>query len=203
MNRLHEFEIRHGLSQQQVADAAAILYDAFERKLSPFLRSRADAIAVIRAILNPAVVIAAVRRGMVVGLCGVRRRGQRFLRPRLRPFVRQFGPMGGPARLLAFLVLEAPVPKGELMIESLAVRPDMRGRTIGTQILRAAYAYARSGNLAALRLDVVDTNPDAQRLYERLGFRYLRKRRYPFMRRLMGFSAVTTMRWPVDSQRST
>ena len=45
----------------------------------------------------------------------------------------------------------------------------------------------------AVRLDVVDSNPRARRLYEREGFVPVRTVRTPYLQRAMGFAASTTM----------
>jgi ribosomal protein S18 acetylase RimI-like enzyme len=73
------------------------------------------------------------------------------------------------------------------------VAADARGRGIGTAPLTAAVALARQQGFGQLRLDVVDTNPRARALYERLGFVALRTQRTPFLRRWLGFGAVTRM----------
>ena len=52
---------------------------------------------------------------------------------------------------------------------------------------------ARNDGLTGLTLEVVDTNPDARRLYERLGFREINTINLPFLERLMGFRASTSM----------
>jgi hypothetical protein len=40
---------------------------------------------------------------------------------------------------------------------------------------------------------VVDTNPRARKLYEREGYVAVRTEATPYLRRMMGFGAVTTM----------
>lgn len=61
---------------------------------------------------------------------------------------------------------------GELYIDSIAVREDCRGRGIATRLLQAAVDKARAMNLPAVGLLVDKGNPKAERLYERVGFRY-------------------------------
>ena len=51
----------------------------------------------------------------------------------------------------------------------LAVRPDHRGRGIGTRLLRATIGLARAQGATALGLSVAERNP-ALRLYRRAGF---------------------------------
>jgi ribosomal protein S18 acetylase RimI-like enzyme len=48
---------------------------------------------------------------------------------------------------------------------------------------------------AGIRLEVVDENPDARRLYEREGFVAGRRWSLPAGRRWLGFAGSTVMRW--------
>jgi ribosomal protein S18 acetylase RimI-like enzyme len=78
-------------------------------------------------------------------------------------------------------------------MDGIVVHPSARGQGIGTQLLEALFQYAREHGFARVRLDVVDTNPRARQLYERQGFVAVKTRQYPFLRRVLGFAAVTTM----------
>jgi len=53
-------------------------------------------------------------------------------------------------------------------VDVVYVRPEARGRGLGTELLRAAAEHA--GEDAVLELDVLESNEGARRLYERLGF---------------------------------
>lgn len=57
-----------------------------------------------------------------------------------------------------------------LYIDSVAVDAQYGGRGIGTQLIQAAIDRARSLHLPYVTLNVDKTNPNASRLYERLGF---------------------------------
>lgn len=60
---------------------------------------------------------------------------------------------------------------GEYYIDSLAVIPAMRGRGIGTALLRYGIAHARHMAVKEIVLAVSPDNQKAQRLYRSLGFR--------------------------------
>lgn len=51
-------------------------------------------------------------------------------------------------------------------VEDLAVHPDHRSRGIGTQLLIAARAWARSRGATHLELDTAESRTDAQRFYD-------------------------------------
>lgn len=56
-------------------------------------------------------------------------------------------------------------------INNLAVRPELRGRGFGLQMLEAVIAEARRLGAESLALEVRRSNVAAQRLYKRAGFR--------------------------------
>lgn len=56
-------------------------------------------------------------------------------------------------------------------INNLAVRPELRQRGLGSQLLQAVIAEARKLGAATLTLEVRRSNVAAQRLYLRAGFR--------------------------------
>jgi ribosomal protein S18 acetylase RimI-like enzyme len=55
-------------------------------------------------------------------------------------------------------------------VTDLYVKPEARGHGIGSQLLAALIDPARSSGLDHVSLEVLVRNPDARRLYERLGF---------------------------------
>jgi len=58
---------------------------------------------------------------------------------------------------------------GHIYLGVLEILPELQGRGLGTAIVRDLQAEAKGAGLP-LRLQVLKTNPAAQRLYERLGF---------------------------------
>jgi ribosomal-protein-alanine N-acetyltransferase len=73
------------------------------------------------------------------------------------------------------------VAADEAEILTLAVAPRSRGRGVGTSLMHAAMAHARTAGAAGLLLEVASNNAAALALYGRLGFARvgLRRRYYP------------------------
>ena len=67
------------------------------------------------------------------------------------------------------IVLEDETAAGELYIDTLSVLPTAQGRGIGSQLVR--HLCEVSSQPLGLLVDV--NNPEAERLYSRLGFEYL------------------------------
>jgi ribosomal protein S18 acetylase RimI-like enzyme len=77
-------------------------------------------------------------------------------------------------RLPALLKMQSTIGRigrNEFYISNVAVYQHHRRSGIGAQLVAWARKEAARGGAAALVLDVETDNPDAQRLYERLGFR--------------------------------
>jgi ribosomal protein S18 acetylase RimI-like enzyme len=59
-------------------------------------------------------------------------------------------------------------------------------------------SYARENDYDRVRLDVIDTNPRARKLYERKGFKAIETQKYPYLRWLLGFGGSTAMELALD-----
>ena len=70
---------------------------------------------------------------------------------------------------------------------------------IGTMLLDEAHAIASEQGMRWVRLDVIDTNPRAQALYDRLGYKVTKVQSFRYMERWMGFGGMVSMELPLDS----
>lgn len=84
-------------------------------------------------------------------------------------------------------------------MDGIAVDAGIRGRGVGSLLIEEVAAVAAEQDCREIRLDVIDTNPRARALYERRDFTAVRTERTPYLRGLLGFGAVTTMRRPVEA----
>ncbi len=123
-------------------------------------------------------------------------RGRRFYVVPWRVWRAEFGMVGGLWRWLWFRLGQKFVhPAADaLRVDGIAVSAAARGLGVGTQLMAALDAHARAAGLRAVELEVVDTNPDARRLYERLGFVVLREAHYGRLTAGGGFTGATYMR---------
>jgi ribosomal protein S18 acetylase RimI-like enzyme len=82
---------------------------------------------------------------------------------------------GVPAMFVPLIELENLVP-GTWYVNVLAVRPELRGRGIGSRLLDIAGQRAAETGSAGQSIIVSDANHGARRLYERHGFRHKAER---------------------------
>ena len=69
------------------------------------------------------------------------------------------------------------------------------GKGVGTKLLNTLIEHAESHNFAAIRLDVIDKNHGAQRLYERIGFVEVANSDIGPLRHLFGFQKSATLNY--------
>ena len=105
--------------------------------------------------------------GEVAGVCVAYDGGQ--LHALRRAFVEEMAARFG----RDFSGMDDETSGGEFYADSLAVWPCWRGRGIATALLRATAERGREAGLPCVGLLVDQGNPLAERLYQRVGFRYV------------------------------
>ena len=183
-------EIIPKLAENQRVRAGQIYYQAFRRKLQPLVGSPAQASQILTAGLNLDMVMGVVVDGELSGIAGLHTRQGIFLQVVLRDSLHNLGPVRG---LFAWVVINlftvSPnCSPDELRIAALAVDSALQGQGLGSRLLEAVFDRARREGYHAVRLEVVDTNLGARRLYERFGFGIIATHRYPIPRNWLGFS---------------
>ncbi|GIG61942.1 molybdopterin-guanine dinucleotide biosynthesis protein MobC [Longispora fulva] len=174
--------------------AAELYWEAFGRKLGPALGPAERGVAFLAAHLHPDRAVAAMAGDRLVAVAGYRHGGRALLGGGPLDVLRAYGPVRGLPRVALLALLERHAAPGELVMDGIAVDPALRGQGIGSLLLDEVAAVARDLGHDRIRLDVIDANPRARALYERHGFVAGRTEATPYLRRLLGFGAVTTMR---------
>jgi ribosomal protein S18 acetylase RimI-like enzyme len=187
-----QIEIHLGLPERYRRQAAELFYEAFREKFQPLMTSSEHGVTILAKGLVPEMMIVALAGQQIVGAAGLYYHKKVFCNPGLSSFVEEFGWLSGFFRFVMFLLF---IVGGDhdLTIDAIAVTASMRGKGVGTQLLEVVFDFARQNGFKSVSLEVVDTNPAARRLYERLGFVPTKTRKYPYLRNLMGFSTATMM----------
>lgn len=191
--------IQLGVPQEHFEAATALYCEAFHEKLTPFLGARERAARFLSAGLTADRAFIALHDQRVVGIAGFKVNGKGLYEPGFGPFIQEYG-WTASARLVGLLLLERAEDTDVLLMDGIAVSSAVRGKGIGTRLLRAIEAHARALNKQAIRLDVIDTNPGARRLYERFGFEAIKTRGIGPLKHLFSFQASTEMHKQVTGQ---
>lgn len=173
--------------------AAEVYYEAFRRKFRLLLGAEVKAKAVLANDFNLDYAFVALEGDKVLGIAGIQHGGKHFVAIRLSTMQRHFGWLPGLYHFTMMKLFERAQRPGELMMDGIAVAPEARGKGIGTRLLASVTEYARENGFKYVRLDVVNTNPDARRLYEREGFEVVKTSHYGVFTRGLGFSGSHEM----------
>jgi len=183
-----------GIAASDRGRAAELYEEAFGGKLGVGVKSREHRINILSAglVLNHG--FCALQGSQLVGLAGfTTSNGSLTGDITYRSILREVGFFKGQWAALILGLFDREARQGELLMDGIAVSADCRGQGIGTQLFAALKVYAAENQYSAIRLDVIDTNPAARQLYERLGFVAERTNTFEILRPLLGFGASTTM----------
>jgi len=186
--------IRNGFPDDQRAAAASLYYGAFGAKLGKLMGHDGRAERFFARVLDPHHAISALSPdGKLLGFAGFKTEAGAFAGGGLRDFAAIYGWVGTLWRAPLLALLERDLSAGQLLMDGIAIAPKARGLGIGSKLLAAILDEARRRGMREVRLDVIDTNPRARALYERVGFRAERTDDIGPLRHLFGFRAATRM----------
>ncbi|MGW0697883.1 GNAT family N-acetyltransferase [Streptomyces sp. NPDC002867] len=195
--------VRRGVPAGAERRAAELYWDAFGRKPGPALNPPDRAVPFLAAHLNADRAVCALLGGQLIGLAGYQLGGRALTGGSASAVLRAYGHLRGLHRLLLLALFERHPAPGQLVMDGIAVDPGIRGRGVGSLLIEEVAAVAVEQDCREIRLDVIDTNPRARALYERRGFTAVRTEHTPYLRGLLGFGAVTTMRRAVGTRGTT
>ncbi|MEU0058629.1 GNAT family N-acetyltransferase [Streptomyces sp. NPDC006334] len=191
--------VRRRVPEGSEGRVAALYWEAFGRKLAPALDPPDKGRAFIASHLQHDRGVVALHDGQVVAVAGYRLDGRALTGGGVKDVLSAYGPVRGLPRLALLALFERTPAPGELVMDGIAVDAAHRGRGIGSLLLRQIAAIAAESACHRVRLDVIDVNSRARALYERHGFTAHRTEQTPYLRRLLGFGAVTTMHRPITA----
>ena len=183
-----------GLAPSQFASAARLYDEAFGSKFARAIGSRSDRLTLFESTFAGEFAVAAHVGSELVGLAGFHTpAGSLTGRIDVRVLLTRLGLLRGLRAIAVFGLYDRKPKPGELLMDGIAVDETYRGQRVGSGLLTRLVDYARGNGFETIRLDVIDTNPGARRLYERRGFVPVRTERFPVLRGILGFGASTTM----------
>ncbi len=186
----------------ELRTSAAELYDAaFGAKLSIAIPNPISRKAILKEGLSPEFSFVAIHDGKMVGIAGFKtEKGSLTGGISFRLLKGILGYCGAIRAIFVFAMFKRNQAADQLIMDGIGVSPKMRGSGIGTTLLHRLIKYAKKDGYRSVRLDVIDTNPAARRLYERLGFVPIKTDQFAALRWLLGFGAATQMQYSLDTK---
>lgn len=185
-------EVNLGIPDELREPVIVLFYEAFKRKFSK-LMTMEEALRILPGLLNLEQIVFASTDGRLVGFAGIQHGKKHLFKLSLLPFIKCLGLPRGLFVAFILLLFGRPYREDELLMDGICVDKSMRGQGIGSLLLNYVFTFAQHSRYKTIRLDVVDTNPDARRPYERMGFCPAYTRYHPFAKWLLGFSSSTAM----------
>ena len=192
--------IQQGFPSKLSSEVAELYDAAFGAKLSIGIPDTKKRLAILEEAFNPQFCFIATSGGELVGIAGFKTATGALTGGMTFGLLRaQLGLPGAIRAICVLALFERALTNGQLLMDGISVSPKARGSGIGSSLLRQLKEHARLEGYRTLRLDVIDANPAARRLYERVGFVATRTAQFPYLRWLLGFGAATTMEYDVHA----
>ncbi|MFT7594652.1 MAG: ribosomal protein S18 acetylase RimI-like enzyme [Paracoccaceae bacterium] len=190
--------ITPGFHEAERAQVAGLFWQAFGPKLGKVMRPEARALAFFETALNPEfALVARDAQGRLLGLAGFKTDQGGMAGGSLAQLAQVYGWVGAMWRGMVLSVLERKVQAGVFQMDGIFVDAAARGMGVGTALLQAVADAAAARGLEQVQLDVIDTNPRARALYERVGFRATSTEQTGPFKWVFGFDSATRMVLPV------
>jgi len=189
-----ELIFQRGLPEHCRSSAASLYDEAFGPKFSVAVRSDQKRLSLLKDCFVSEYAIVAMNDNRLIGIAGFHTpEGSLTGGITYNGLVSRLGFFRGSWAAVIFNLYDRKPARGELLMDGIAVRGDFRGKGVGSKLLDEIARYASENNYNRIRLDVIDTNPRARKLYERRGFKVVKTEKFPYLRWLLGFSSSTTL----------
>lgn len=184
-----------GLPKSYRHRAAELYEEAFQQKFTPIVKSREKMVRILDDGIKPELAVVALEDDRLVGLAGFYHSSSSFTGGiNTSNIIKHLGLIRGLWTVALFAILyERKVSEGELFMDGIVVDAEMRGRGVGTAILEKLSEFAKENGYRTIKLEVIDTNSRARKLYESEGFKEIKTDHHPYLKPFFGFSSSTTM----------
>lgn len=187
-----------GFDDSERGIVAKMYWAAFGQKLGTVMGPEPRAISFIHDVLDPTHALCARdANGNLLGVAGFKTFESALVGGSWRDLVRHYGLFGSLWRIALLAALERDSENKRFLMDGIFVTDAARGKGVGTALLEAICAEARTRGYKEVRLDVIDTNPRARALYDREGFVAADVQRLGALSHVFGFKSATTMIRPL------
>jgi len=202
VEKISKIKISVKINEEQLNQAMNIFYSAFKQKIRPLIKSREKAVAIYKNSLNKDRVFYALIENDVVGIAGLHYENKNFIEIKYSYLRKYFNPFTSYFIYFMWKIFSPKVKEDAVRIDSIAVKEQFRGAGIGTDLINKVLEFAKNKAFKEVVLEVVNTNPKAKKLYERMGFKEKKHVRYYFLTRPAGFSSEYIMSYAIPHNHS-
>ena len=192
-----EITVQMGIKPEHKADATRLYASAFGSKFVKILGSQQEIIDLFVNGINENRGISALSSdNELLGIAGFNLNGKSLINIGFGDFVKQYGLIKGTIKMLmiVFIFDRKSDGKNQLLMDGIVVKEGNRGKGIGKQLFQKLEQYSKENNITSIKLDVIDENPKAKKLYEKIGFVSQKYQKVPqIIYNLVGVSGATTM----------
>lgn len=194
---INEISILNGIKPEHIEDAARLYANAFQLKFLKILGEPDKVTKILQLGLNPDRGLTVISKdNELIGLVGYHLVKTSLIDIKFKSFINNYGILKGIIKfvILAIIFYRKADNKNQLMMDGIAVKDGYRGLGIGKKLFNELENLARNNNITEIKLDVIDENPEAKKLYQNIGFVQIKYTKVPkFIRNLIGVSGVTSM----------
>jgi len=183
-----------GLPEKHRTAAVDLYEEAFGQKFSVAIPDKEKRRQFLKKCFMLEYAIGAVYQDKLIGLAGFKTpQGSLTGDITYSELLSLLGIFKGHWAIAIFELYERKAALQELVMDGISVHSDARGKGVGSRLLSEVARYAKEHQFNRVRLDVIDINAKAKKLYERMGFTAVKVDSYPYLKWLLGFGGSTTM----------
>lgn len=193
-----QVQIQQKIQKTQKKEIAKILYESFKEKIGKLFKDQEKAIKLFSKLIRENQILVALDKGKPVGFVGLHYNKKHFLQFSFKEIIKIYGLETIRASLYFLTNLFENIQPNQLHLEIIAVDEKQRTKGIGTKLILSTIEYAKQKGFHQIRLEVVNTNPKAKKLYEKTGFKKSKDRKIPYPVHIFtSFSKITEMHYKI------
>ena len=165
-----EYSIKKGIETQHSEEAAKLYAEEFSKKFEKLLGTPEEVTEILKDCINFNYAFTAISsKNELLGLVGFYHKRSSLMDVKLKKLIKKYGFLSGLYKkiVISILFFKKRDNNKQLLMDGIVVK--LKGKGIGTALIRKLVEFAKENNMNSIKLDVIDYNP-AKRLYNREGF---------------------------------
>ena len=201
---IEKITYRVGVPEKFKKDTVELYDVAFGEKVALAVPQKEKRLALLNNCMLLEYAIGAFYKEKLVGIAGFHIQEGYLTGKKLKlsDLTSLLGIWGGIKAIIVLSIFSRKAKNNELLMDGISVAPLARGKGVGSKLLNEILSYAEEYDFKSVRLDVIDTNPRAKKLYERMGFKVTETSKFPSLKKILGFSSVDTMIYKITKQNN-